>query len=460
MRKRPLLLAVLTVVALGIAWATGLRRSPEKGPASSAAIRCPGCNLLLVSIDTLRADRLGCYGYARPTSPNLDALAARSIVFRDVLAQSPTTAPSHRTIFSGRYVFEHRNDLSSVPVMAELLAREGYRTAGFIDGGQLRPQFGLQRGFETWFDARRGVRGLTGPGGLEVLNPELIAWLERHRAGPFFAFLQTYDVHCPYAPPEPYASLFTDGLETQLEDPGRCGKHLRDEPDLELGPADLAYIGALYDGGVRYVDAKLAQVIEALARLGLDRNTVLIVTSDHGESLGERAWLGHNHVYDVQLKVPLIVYVPGGPQAVVDAPAQSLDLLPTVLALLGIEGPALPGLDLLALAFASSDPPPRVRLAESTSLRRRSVRIDDRWSLVLDEGAAVELYDLAADPAEESNLIGSQPQVARSLLAASRQLGSGSGALPEFPDDLDDEMREQLRALGYATDEPHRADAP
>jgi arylsulfatase A-like enzyme len=177
---------------------------------------------------------------------------------------------------------------------------------------------------------------------------------------------------------------------------------------------------------------------------------VLIVTSDHGESLGERGWIGHNRVYDVQLKVPLVVHVPGVPPVVVDAPVESVDILPTVLGLLGIPGPTLPGVDLMDLAFGGAEPGPRVRLAEQANLGHRSVRIDQRWSLVVRRGGDAALYDLTEDPAEETDLIGSEPEVAGRLLAAYRQLGLAEDELAEFPEDLDAETLEQLRALGYA----------
>ena len=454
----------LAVVAIGIVIATifALRFDSYRGskaPASAVTItekagvfRCDGCNLLLISIDTLRADRLGCYGYERDTSPTLDELAAESIIFRDVLAQAATTAPSHRSLFTGRYVFQHRDVSPKPPTMAGLLAESGYRTAAFVDGGQMSRAFGLAEGFETFFESG-GVhrQGAQVGGGLEVLNSELVEWLRKHGDQKFFAFLHTYDVHCPYTPPEPYRSMFTDGYEPDFEVEGRCGGSYFNR--LKLGAEDFAYLSALYDGGVRYVDSKIAEILAEIHRLGLAEKTIVVITSDHGESLGERWKVGHRRVWDVQLKVPLIMHLPTGHHRVVEEPVQGVDLLPTVLSMLGIRTlDNLPGRDLSRLFDADLPPEGRVRFGEGIDIPESTIRLDSRWSLLLVDGEPAGLFDLARDPAEEENLIAARPDVSSKLFEAYRGLQVPASEPIGLPEGLDRETRERLESLGYLED--------
>jgi len=454
---------LLCSLAAGLGWVVLNGRATD-----SDLFRCDDCNLLLISIDTLRADRLGSAGYERATSPNLDRFAAQGFAFTDVLAQAPTTAPSHRSMFSGRYVFQHRNKLHDTPVLASILKQRGYRTAGFVDGAQLSTGFGLNRGFELWHSSGgKHVAGAQLGGGLQALNPPLILWLEQHRDQQFFVFLHTYDVHCPYTPPEPFRSMFTGGMEAGLDVEGRCGGVWFKRQQMSAAYYDyIDYISALYDGGVRYVDHKLQEVFNALTRLELDRRTIVVVTSDHGESLGERGQIGHNNVYDKQLKVPLIIRLPAtggtgdgsmaewGAGRAVDTPAQLVDLLPTLLGLLGAGDsvPAgLPGRDLsrfLAAQEGDADAG-RLRLAENGARTRATIRLGPSHSLILRAGVPQELYDLQRDPDEEANLLPGAAELVAPLLAAYQGLGGLSKELPELPSGLDERTLKQLKALGY-----------
>jgi arylsulfatase A-like enzyme len=455
-RRRTLLL--IAFVVLGGVMTYLLPGSVEQKPRdevdshrlllSESDLRCFGCNLLLVSIDTLRADRLGSYGHFRPTSPHLDALAARSLVFRDVLAPASTTAPSHRSIFSGLHVFEHGNTLDGKPHMAEILAGAGYRTGAFVDGGQLEPRFGMDRGFGTYYTTRTdAVRRTREERGLRVLNQQVIDWLRQDAGQRFFAFVHTYDVHCPYHPPEPYRSMFVGEHRPGFDLDDKCGS--KQFGLLAPSEKDLEYIRAVYDGGIRYTDEKLSEILRALTDLGLARDTVIVVTSDHGESLGEHGMVGHNYWYDEQLKVPLIIHLPSDQAAVIDDPAHLIDLLPTVLAILGVEPPpALPGVDLIRFASGGEPLGARTRLAEAT--RFKSVRTDARWNLVLEAGSAKALFDLRADPQEESNLLDQQPEVASRLLQAYERLQVGERVPPSYPPDLDEQTIRELKQLGYS----------
>ena len=451
-RMRIPMLAAIGVVLLAMGAHYGYR---AWSPATTIENRpggfvCDGCNLLLISIDTLRADRLGAYGYSRPTSPHIDELASGSVVFRDVLAQAPTTAPSHRSILSGRYVYQHRNNARDVPLLAELLADRGYDTAAFVDGAQMSRRFGMDRGFDRYFDTGGyHVEGAQVGGGLAAINPRVIEWLGDHVRSKFFVLIHTYDVHCPYTPPEPYFSMFTEeGFEPGFEVEGKCGIPYFNK--LGLGPRDFEYISALYDGGVRYTDTKLAEIFAALERLGLANKTVVIITSDHGEALGERGVVGHNRVFDVHLKVPWIMHLPTQPATEVDGPVQSIDLLPTVLGILSVEALAgLPGLDLRAAIAAARVPAERLRYAENAKGTQSTIRLDQRWTLLHERGDPLALYDLRADRAEERNLMHAKPEMVSRLHEAYQRLNASSGPLQAFPDDLDEETIRQLRALGY-----------
>jgi arylsulfatase len=394
---------------------------------------------LFVSIDTLRADHLGSYGYPRPTSPNLDRLAAGALVFRDVLAQAPSTAASHGAIFSGRYVHQGRKKS-----LARILSDAGYRTAGFVDGGQMRRSFGLARGFEHYESTDAERIG----GGLSEINPRAIAWLDAQGGTPFFLFLHTYDVHCPYDPPEPYRAMFLAGRQPSPAVEGRwCGPHLNRQ---NLDEADFEYLRGLYDAGIRYTDEHVQQILTALGTLGLADETVVVVTSDHAESLGERGWVGHNQVYSVQLKVPLIVALPSGRSQVVDSPVESIDILPTLLAILGVEGPGdLPGKDLTAQLERPGDPE-RVRLAQTWDGEGVSVHEGKRWSLVTHAGKIAGLYDLLADPEQLVDRQHERPDVAARLARWLRESRSPADPPPEAPPKVDERTRRELEALGYA----------
>ena len=441
---------ILAVVLIGCDTDPAMRsesaRVPHIEPVAAPELRCTDCNLLLISVDTLRADRLGSYGYSRPTSPNLDALASKSLLFRDVLAQASSTVPSHKSIFSGLYVFEHRNRLDGRPVLAQLLASAGYRTGAFVDGGYLSREFGMDRGFETYFDAdvAEGLEGA--PHGLHVINPAAIAWMTEHSAQRFFAFVHTYDVHCPYAPPEPYRSMFTSDYVPPVDLGTRCG-----EDGYEgriLTEQDFAHVSALYDGGVRYLDAKLQELLDALERLGLEHKTVVVVTSDHGESLGEHGRIGHNGWFDEQLKVPLIIYDPTGPSFVSDTPAQSIDILPTLLGILGVDPPrSLSGVDLTATLRNAVGSDARTRLAQAG--RAVSIRADGRWNLILLSGKRHALFDLTVDPLESVDLMEQETDVVTKLVDLYRKLQVPEREAPIHPADLDEAKRRRLRALGY-----------
>jgi choline-sulfatase len=414
-------------------------------------------NVLLVTIDTLRADALGTYGSNTGASPHLDGLARRGVLFEQAHASAPNTLPSHSSILTGLQPYHHRvrengvNQLAESNVtLAERLRDAGYATGAEVADVVLARSTGIGQGFTQFRDIEspgvelqqlRVTRGgsLDDPSaardrvdaktvdlhtrGAADITRAGIAFLREHRAGPFFLWLHYFDPHWPYAPPAPFAARFGDDR---------------------------------YAGEVAYADESFAGVIEELERMGLDESTLVVVTGDHGEGLGDHGESRHSYlVYQSTVHVPLMFLGPGVPSGRrVSAPVQSVDIAPTVLAWAGLEPtPGADGVSLLP-AFEGGELPGRLVYGESVSLQRlvdvsplRFVR-DGRWKLIHKPNP--ELYDLDADPAEVQNL-------ARDDDARVQQLRERLAALladrREAPDqghaELDADTRRQLESLGY-----------
>jgi arylsulfatase A-like enzyme len=492
---------VAGAIALALTVVSCARDEPVRD-APSARLR-PTRGYVLISLDTLRADHLSLYGYSRPTSPFLESLAARAIVFDLAIAQIPNTLASHMSIFTGLYPAEHgvhppRGVLApQIETLPEAFARAGFRTAGFTEGGYMRGRPGFRRGFDQWnASAHRGPREIerTFERGLDFL---------RRLDGDdrFFLFLHTYAPHAPYAPPAPYGDLYWEG-------PPPAGPRPSDRELAELNlrgerlPEDVvAWYVALYDGTLRYVDDVLASFFGELGALGLDGDTTVVITSDHGEEFQEHGRLAHTQLYHETLHVPLLLAHPdvgareagsspgtGGGAAARRWPGlvESVDIAPTLLALAGI-APRAPqsGRDLLgAIARSSSE---RSAWAETLPYQRALYRQQGSTLLHIVEhlsapprasgGAAVEeqrrpssetgtrssggaqpnaddalprveLYDVGADPGERRQLGGERAREARSILRELRERRFVARSAP-LSGVLDAEEEQELRALGY-----------
>ncbi len=412
----------------------------------AAGQREPGWDVILISLDTLRADRLGCYGYPRPTSPHLDRLAQRSFRFATAVSQSPWTRPAHRSLLNGLYPVSHRG-LSS-PTLAVMLWRAGYRTRALTGGGQLHYRFGFQRGFEE-YRITDWVRAL------DDAASRLAAEPERRQ----FIFLHTYEPHDPFTHTELAGDLKR----------GRIGESFsnRDHQRLKgtLTAAEKAYIRALYDGGIAFTDRQLGRLLEKLAASGVLERAIVIVTSDHGEQFWEHGSFRHGqNMYDHQLLVPLIVYLPPDlrrrlgldPEPVASVIRQQVrlvDLYPTIMDLLAIPlAHPVQGRSLRPLLEGRALPPVEA-FAENTNVKteRKALR-SERHKLVQTLGAGrLELFDLLEDPGEQINLAAELPDLAR-LMAARLAAITGEGGGPrdqELPEGIDAELRQQLEALGY-----------
>ncbi|MGE0639734.1 MAG: sulfatase [Thermoanaerobaculia bacterium] len=338
----------------------GCAQAPPEESASAGRgfAATPTRGYILISIDTLRADHLGAWGYELPTSPFLDQLAARSTVFENAWSQVPSTLPSHISMFTGLYPAEHGVFPPSavlspeIHTLPELLRQAGFRTGGHTEGGYVQGGYGFARGFDEWTDTPYD-------GDADIVRT-LGRGLEFARGVPagerFFLFLHSYTVHDPYEPPEPYRSMFWSGPPPA--DAGSAdGPHFAavNSGAATASPEAIAYYRALYDGSIRYLDDALRSFFGELESSGLLAETTVILTSDHGEEFGEHGRLVHTQIYPECLHVPLLVVHPGQPTGSRSgALAESVDLLPTILDLAG--APAAPGISGSSLRGAIEHP--------------------------------------------------------------------------------------------------------
>jgi arylsulfatase A-like enzyme/cytochrome c-type biogenesis protein CcmH/NrfG len=393
-------------------------------------------HLLLVTLDTLRADRLGSYGHAAARTPHLDALAGRGLRFARAATVTPLTLPAHASLFTGTFPAHHGvRDNGGFYLgeerrtLAEALAAAGFRTGGFVGAFVLDRRWGIAQGFAEYFDDfdlaefddAAGMDAVQRPGAAVV--DRALEWLAADRRRPFFAWVHLYDPHTPYEAPEPYRSAF---------------------------PATLA--GA-YDAEIAAADAQVGRLLEALRADGRLAETLVVVLGDHGEMLGEHREATHGFfVYDAAVRIPLIVAGPGVEPGVAAEQVRIVDVLPTALARLGVSAPpGVQGVDLLA---GGAEPRRLLALVESWYPRHHYgwselVGVQDgRYKLI--RAPRRELYDLERDPGERDNLEAREPQRAaaleRALDGMLAEVGAPQTAAPRPPDA---ESAARLRALGY-----------
>ncbi len=412
---------------------------------------CLGCSVILISIDTLRADHLGSYGYFRETSPNIDEFTADSVIFRTAIVQAPSTVRSHASILTSLYNFQHQ--ARSIPFVAlpeeattvtEVLSREGYETVAFTGSGQVHPEYGLAQGFDL-YDHRTRRK-------FDDAVDDAIEWLGAEPRGKFFMFLHTYEVHAPYTPKQQYLDLFAPEPESRL--PEHISIELIDEVNLEFfgrrtyEPADVRQIMRSYDAEIRSVDDAFGRLVEFLRSIGEYDDLLIIFTGDHGEEFDEHGTIArHSHtLHDETLKVPLIMKFPRGSFASTDVRSQvrSIDIAPTITDVLAIESPpSFQGLSLIDVIIGR-DQRARFALSElgedviSTAIRT------ERWKLYNDR-----LFDLVADPMELEDVSGRYPTVRRALESLLVDLVSSGSVLESEQGDPSEEVLRQLRALGY-----------
>jgi len=444
--NRPRLAATLLMLAIVVFGGVGCQDARPR-------------NLLLISLDTLRADHLGCYGYERPTSPFLDGLAAEGVVFERAHAASPWTLPSHTSLFTGLYPSQHgvKDEGFSVPeevlTLPQSLGERGFATAAVVSAHFLAPRYGLDRGFERYIVVPTNPRH---GGAATSVTANGLEWLGKQQGRPFFLFLHYMDIHSDYRAAPRFEALFAapyrgpvDGSTRQLRAFTR--------KQIAFDAADRARLIDLYDAEIRQLDGALESLFARLREQGALDHTLVVVTADHGEEFFEHGGVlhGQSH-YQEMLHVPLILVGPGLPRGLrIAAPVSLVDLAPTLLALFSAPAPAtLAGRDLAPLwRTRNLDWPERSLFAEAdrTVERRDTERalIRGNWKLVLhrDTGAR-ELYDLAADPREQVNLAQTDPARASQLAGELTAALASERRAPELPQVSPSERR-QLQALGY-----------
>jgi len=385
-------------------------------------------------VDTTRADRLGCYGYAAAKTPHIDSLAARGVRFANAYSPVPLTLPSHASILTGKYPFAHgvRNNGSyKLPpeelTLAEILKSRGFVTSAFVASFTLDSRFGTAQGFDFYddtFDSREALKTFRSERTADRVSSSFLKWLGENRGKRFFSWVHFFDPHLPYSPPEPFRQEFS---------------------------------GHPYDGEIAFMDQEIGRIMDSLERAGLFERTIIVLAGDHGEALGEKRELDHGlFIYDSTLRVPLIICGPFLPSrgAVVKSRVRLVDILPTVLELLQIDPPAdLSGESLLPI-IQGRESEDRASYAETFYPRENYGwsellgLVDGRWKYI--HAPRPELYDLANDPGETKNLVEEQDRTAvelsRKLSALAAQKKSGDERAGRR---LTSEEESKLRSLGY-----------
>ena len=391
--------------------------------------------VILFVIDTLRADHLGCYGYGKETSPNIDRLADEGVLFENAYPSDVPTQPSFTSMFTGQRgimtgVVSHSRTESlseSIPYLTEILAQNGVTTAAVSTLYMMRRWFA--RGFKYYMNPVAGIRRKLQQVDAEEINEMALPWIREHKGEDFFLFVHYWDPHSIYRPPEPYRRLFYQGDETDPEN--RSLDVLRTQPvwpfikrhldAMKENITDIEYVIAQYDGEIRYADDNFGELLNLLEDLGIYDETALIFTSDHGESLGEHHfYFDHCDVYEPTVHVPLIVRCPERlPEGrrVRDLVQSTLSVAPTVLDLFGLEVPkSMEGKSLIEISEGKVDGYEEIYVNQGLWTAKRAVRVG-RWKLIktLDksfwETPETELYDLEADPGEVRNLAEDEPEV-------------------------------------------------
>ena len=396
----------------------------------------PAPNVVVITIDTLRADHLGCYGNKQIHTPNIDALAFDGARFERAYTPVPVTLPAHTVIFTGTYpMLSGMHDFSgnklnpSQPTLASVLKRHGYTTGAVLGSAVLDSRFGLNQGFDFYYDhfdfnrlQESNLEEMERPGNL--VADVALDWLAKNH-NKFFLWMHLYDPHYPYRPPAPYSEQY------------------KERP---------------YDGVIAFADAQVGRLITFLKANGLYRNTVIVLAGDHGESLGEHGERNHGFfIYNATLHVPMIIRLPGSSPKVVSELVSLADLMPTVLKALKFDLPSqVQGFNLLPLMAQKKAEESRSLYAE-TFLPRLHFNWSELRSVETEkyhfiDAPKPELYDLSKDPGETQNLYAEKKAVAEEMRARLTTQINQYSAGPELAQKtgLDPALMERLKSLGYA----------
>ena len=395
-------------------------------------------NVVVITVDTLRADHLGCYGDRQIRTPNIDALAQEGIRFERAYTPVPVTLPAHTALFTGTYPLRSGmhdfadNKLNPAqPTLASVLKENGYVTGAVIGSAVLDSRFGLNHGFDFYYDhfdfsrlQESNLDQMERSG--DLVADQALDWLDKNYQKKFFLWMHLYDPHYPYRPPSPYSEEY------------------QDRP---------------YDGEIAFADSQVGRLIRELKEKGVYQNTVIVFTGDHGESLGEHGEKTHGFfIYNATLHIPTIIRLPGGPAAITVSALVSLpDVMPTVLAYLKIDVPSeVQGRNLLPLLKEESKEGPRSLYAETFLPRLHfnwsELRGAETENYHFIDAPKPELYDLTRDPGETNNLYAQKKAVAEEmrakLMTLIQQYSNGQELAQKTG--LDPALMERLKSLGYA----------
>ena len=427
-------------------------------------------NVLFVVLDTLRADHTQPYGYDRKTTPFLSELASRGAVAEEVVATYPTTLSSHWSIFTGLFPARHgvypgtsKHNPPAQPLLAQIFQDGGYRTSAFTEGGFVHSIFGFASGFDLYHNSTKSEVDDLSSSAKKTFSLAM-DWLIEARDEPFFLFLHTYQVHMPYEPADAYRRQFAGDYQGAWakEFPAIASYPINNRI-MEPTDTEIAHIKNLYDAEIRELDDLFAQFWSQLEAMGILDDTIVVITSDHGEDLVEHGWLNHGTtLYDDALLVPLIVLAPDGvtPGTRITCQRSSTDLMPTVLELAGLPVPE--GLDGQSMTREFMGGPcvtDRAAFSELTvstfdsqvdlpivSLRKSG------WKLIRHlQSNDLEAYDLRNDPNEQHGSVTEPPaELVRELDDyIDRRPDHLDAHVTEGEDAIPDELRDSLRALGY-----------
>lgn len=481
------LVLVLIAILAGLPGCAGSR-----GPANN------GTNVLLIVLDTVRADRFSCYGNARPTTPGMDLVAQNGIRFENFYSNSSWTLAAHASLFTGTYPARHRATQETLSLgtgpttLAEILSEAGYETFGASLNGVVSIKSGLTRGFETFVEAFRRefkatIKNETG----HLNNIAFKRFLEgSDRKQPFFAFLNYISAHAPYTPPEPYRSRILDGTIPEERVTRAATLRMTDHyMDGSVTEEDFSVLSQLYDGEVNFLDDHVIRLLNILKEDGRLEETLVIITSDHGENIGDHGHFAHVfNIYNTLLHIPLIVVLPHGRNAgeVRTDTAQLLDLFPTILRQCGIDYDEPPeGRDLFSNGAASVNADvmaeyyyprqvlsvfDRDELIENLErfapyMRRLRAVQNGEYKLIWGSDGSRRLYRIDEAPGENDDLLsGGRDHPMKSVMLAKLEalLEAHHGDTPIDPvppvgwmvsgmeEEIDDpELIERLRSLGY-----------
>lgn len=419
-------------------------------PPPAEELRCQDCNVLLITIDALRADHLGCYGYYRNTTPTIDYVAENALLFENTFSQAPCTRRSIQQLMTSSYVIKPGPLNNSETTLAELMKQSGYNTGAVIHNNNLGPASGLKRGFDHykeyytpdlfWNNSKRDEKNNAG----EITN-HAIDWIEENQENKFFLWIHYFDPHDPYHPPDEF-DMYSKNYS------GKQNGHIRGTEywlrnNTVMPEEDLKRVLDLYDGEITYADYNIGRVLEKISQLGLKNKTVVIITADHGESFGEHGiWTHCVDVYSAETRIPLVFYVPDVAKRRIGKPAQLIDVPPTILSILGNKkADSFLGRDLTEYI----NPNDKSRGYSYTIWMSRDSVTTEKWRLINDKRNKVELYDIEIDPEETVDFSDENPDVVENLELIRKNIKSQVGDELNASEGYDEELVKKLREIGY-----------